>query len=85
MNGQNVKELIVYVRYHDHVLYNRGDPALMKPQVREAVGWLVYECADYIIMAWDRDAGPPTLRGGDPKATGLVVLRTDILELKKIG
>jgi len=85
MTGQNVKELIVYVRYQDHVLYNRGDPALMKPQVREAVGWLVYECADYIIMAWDRDAGPPTLRGGDHKASGLVVLRTDILELKRVG
>ena len=85
MPGQNVKELIVCVCYQDHVLYNRGDPTLMKPQVREAVGWLVYECADYIIMAWDRDAGPPTLRGGDPKASGLVVLRTDILELKRVG
>jgi hypothetical protein len=85
MPGQNVKELIVCVRYQDHVLYNRGDPALMRPQVREAVGWLVYECADYIIMAWDRDAGPPTLRGGDPKASGLVVLRTEILELKRVG
>lgn len=85
MHKQNVKELIVHVRYQDHVLYNRGEPALMKPQMREAVGWLVYECADYIIIAWDRDAGPPTLRGGDPKASGLVVLRTDILELKRVG
>ena len=57
----------------------------MKPQVREAIGWLVYECPEYIIMAWDRDAGPPTLRAGDPKASGLVVLRTDILELKRLG
>ena len=57
-----IKESMVYVRYQDHVLYNRGEPALMKPQVREAVGWLVYECADYIIIAWDRDVHAQTER-----------------------
>ena len=80
----HTKKSIVYVRYQDHVLYNRVEPALMKPQTREAVGWLVFESADYITIAWERDAGPPTLRGGDPNASGLVVLRTDILELKTI-
>jgi hypothetical protein len=74
----------VYVRYRDHVIYHRGSPEAMRPQIREAVGWLVQECADYIIICWDRDAGPPTLKGGDPKASGLVVLRTDILEMKRI-
>jgi hypothetical protein len=57
----------------------------MKPQVREAVGWLVYECDQYVILTWDHDAEPPTLRGGDPKASGLVLLKTDILALKKLG
>jgi hypothetical protein len=78
-------EHVVYVRYRDHVLYHRGDPALMRPQVRECVGWLVYEAQDYIIMCWDRDAGPPTLKGGDAKASGLVLLRSDILEMKRIA
>jgi len=82
--GVAMPEHVVYVRYHDHVLYYRGDPALMKPQVRECVGWLVYDYADFIILSWDRDAGPPSLRGGDPKASGLVVLRSDILEIKRI-
>lgn len=76
---------VVYVRYRDHVLYHRGDPVLMKPQIREAIGWLVYEASEYIILAWDRDAGAPTLKGGDPKASGLVLLRSDILELKRLG
>jgi len=76
---------VVKIRYRDHVLYHRGDPLAVKPQVREAVGWLVYECADYITICWDRDAEPPTLRGGDPKASGLVVLRSDILEMKRIA
>jgi hypothetical protein len=30
-------------------------------------------------------AEPPTLKGGDPKASGLVVLKTDIIEFKKLG
>jgi hypothetical protein len=75
----------VYVRYRDHVLYHRGSPEAMMPQIREAVGWLVQECGDYIIICWDRDASPPTLKGGDPKASGLVVLRSAILETKPIG
>lgn len=57
----------------------------MKPQTRECVGWLVYESPEYIIMCWDRDAGLPTLKGGDPKASGLVLLHSDIFELKRLG
>jgi hypothetical protein len=53
----------------------------MQPQVREAVGWLVYEAENYIIISYDRDAGPPTLHGGDPKASGLVLLNSDILRM----
>jgi hypothetical protein len=56
----------------------------MKPQVREAVGWLVYECEYYLTLTWDRDAEPPTLKGGDPKASGLVILKSDIQDLKKL-
>lgn len=77
-------ESLVYVRYRDHVLYHRSDPVSLRPQVRECVGWLVYDCAEYIIVSWDRDAEPPTLKGGDPKASGLVVLRSDILELRRL-
>ncbi len=76
---------VVYACYRDHVLFNRGNPVLMKPQIRETVGWLVYECECYIIISWDRDAEPPTLKGGDPKASGLVLLRSTILELRTLG
>jgi hypothetical protein len=76
---------LVYVRYRDHVLYHIGDPLCLKPQTRECVGWLVFESIDYIVLAWDRDAGPPNLKGGDPKASGLVILRSDILEVKRIA
>ncbi len=75
---------VVFVRYLDHVLYNRTSALAMKPQSREAIGWLTYDCELYIILTWDRDAGPPTLHGGDPKASGLVLLKSDVLELQLV-
>lgn len=72
------------MRYRDHVLYHRGDPELMEPQTRECVGWLAYECQDYLTLCWDRNASPLTLKGGDPKASGLVILRSDILDLRPV-
>jgi hypothetical protein len=32
---------LIFVRYYDHVLYNRTSALAMKPQVRETEGWLV--------------------------------------------
>ncbi len=75
---------LILVRYADHVLYNRSSAAAMKPQIREAVGWLIYECDDYVTIAWDRDADPPTLKGSNSKASGLVLLRNDILEFERL-
>lgn len=75
---------VTFIRYLDHVLYNRTSALAMKPQIRETIGWLVYECERYVTIAWDRDAGPPTLHGGDPKASGMVILKSDILEIKNL-
>jgi hypothetical protein len=57
----------------------------MKPQKREAVGWLIYDCEEYIVFSWDRDADLPTLRGGDAKASGLVLLKSDIVMLESLS
>jgi hypothetical protein len=76
--------MLVFVRYLDHGLYSRTSALVMKPQKSEAIGWRVYDCELYITIVWDRDADPPTLHGGDPKPSGLVLLRTDILELKRL-
>ncbi len=73
---------LVQVVYRDHVLFSHSDPLVVEPQVRETVGWLVYEADGFITICWDRDFNPPVLKGGDLKATGLVILRTDIVELK---
>ncbi len=75
---------LIFVRYLDHVMYNRASAIALKPQKREVVGWLVYECEDYVTLVYDRDADPPTLRGGDPKASGLVLLKSDIIALERL-
>jgi hypothetical protein len=84
LNPARQTAALVFVLYLDHVLYSRTAALAMKPQKREAVGWLVYDCELYVTIVWDRDAEPPTLKGGDPKASGLVLLKTDILELTKL-
>jgi len=80
----NVSKDIVIIRYLDHVQYSRAPALVMSPQTRETIGWLVYECEQYITVTYDRDADPPTLKGGDPKASGIVLLKSDILEMKKL-
>ena len=39
------------------------------------------KCDEYVTLKWDRDAGPPTLKGGDSKASGLVLLCSDTSNL----
>ncbi len=75
---------LILVRYVDHVLYNRAPALTMRPQIREAVGWLVYECEQYVTLSWDRDGESPTLHGGDPKASGMVLLKSDIIALERL-
>jgi len=84
LNRKLSKTNLLNKPFLDHVQYSRASALVMSPQIRETVGWLVYECEQYITIAYDRDVGPPTLKGGDPKASGLVLLKTDILEMKKL-
>ena len=75
---------LVHLVYRDLVKFQRSDPELMRPVIRERLGWLVYECSDYVTIVSDRDAGPPTLKGGDSKADGLVIPRSDIIRLEAL-
>ena len=73
---------IVYVRYLDHVLFKDMDPgAYSEPFVRETVGWLASENERAIQVIWERQVGGGATR---QRATGLVVLKADILELKRL-
>ena len=65
-------------------MFHSTNPQVMKPQLREAIGWLVCERPDYVTISQDRDADPPTLKGGDPKASGLCLFRNCIIELREL-
>jgi hypothetical protein len=79
------KQGICYVRYVDHVAFFRAVALDLNPQIREALGWLTFENDEYIIIQYDRDAGLPTLKGGDSKASGLVLLKSAILEIRRLA
>jgi len=85
VGGGSVFRNVVYIRYLDHVMYSRVDPLMMSPQTRETVGWLLYECEQYVTIKHDQDASTPTLRGGDAKASGLCLLKSTILEMRHVN
>ncbi|MFH1821227.1 MAG: hypothetical protein ABH852_02130 [Methanobacteriota archaeon] len=74
---------LVYVRYLDHVLFKDVDPAAFsEPFTRETIGWLAEENDQAIQLIWERQLGEGPTR---QRATGLVILKSDILGIKYIG
>jgi len=73
---------VVYIRYRDHVLFKDVNPDAYEPCIRETVGWLAEENIDYIKIVWDKFSKP--LENAKQRATGLVILRPDILVLSKV-
>jgi len=76
---------IVIARYYDHVLYHDAtDLSLMKPVVRETIGWLDYEDGQYIRLVWERYAEPIIGNESRFRTTGLAIRKADIIELKEV-
>ncbi len=71
----------VYVRYRDHVLFRDSDPAKHQPWTRECVGWLDFEDPEYVRIVHERYAMPNPPFDGRHLGTGLVILKSTILEL----
>ena len=76
---------LVYVRYHDHVLFRDVDPSLYRPWTREAIGWLDYEDQEFIRLVWERFAMPDPPGEAKPRATGLAILKVAIVEMRRVG
>lgn len=80
LRGQKRVPPLVYVRYLDHVLFKDMDPAAYSnPFTRETIGWLAGENERAIQVVWERQIGGGATR---QKATGLVILKSDIIERK---
>jgi hypothetical protein len=73
---------LTYVKYVDHVKFNRCDHSAMKPDVREVIGWLLHETNDAIYICYDRSVKPLPLE--NLSEDGLVILKSDVLERKEV-
>lgn len=77
---------LVYVRYLDHVLFKGVDPtAYAGSFMQETVGWLDHEDDDCIRLVWERFAKPTLREEVKQKATGLVILKSAILEMQRVN
>jgi len=76
---------LVYIRYRDHILFRNADPGLYQPAIRECVGWVLKENDDAVWILWDRSVEPLPHERFPASESGLVILKSDILEMKKIA
>lgn len=73
---------LVYVRYRDHIeLRNVYPKFYFDPHEREAVGWLSYETNDIIYLTFDRSVKSLPFEAPE---SGLVILKSDVVERKEI-
>ena len=69
----------------DHVLFRNSDPSLYHPSIRECVGWVLKENEEAIWILHDRSAKPLPNQITKPSESGLVILKGDIVKIKKLG
>ena len=76
---------LFYVRYLDHVLFKNVDSGLCKPIMREVAGWLVKENDEAIWIVCERSVEKTSNQKVKVCESGLVILKSDLLEIKKIA
>lgn len=76
---------IVLVRYRDHVLFRDCSPEEVRPCLRETVGWLWRETPEALLILWDRCVSRHPQGREEPRASGLVILRGDIVSIRRLG
>ena len=75
---------LVKVRYRDHLLFRNLDPSKTSPCLRETVGWLIRETSEALFILWDRSVEPLPQGRMEPKASGLVLLRGDVISIRRL-
>lgn len=76
------KGLPFLIRYRDHVLFRNCDAEKIEPCNRQAVGWVVAENSLAVNVCSDM---PLELSSEPKKESGLVILKSDIVECRKIS
>ncbi|MDH5390933.1 MAG: hypothetical protein OEX10_07260 [Candidatus Bathyarchaeota archaeon] len=73
---------VVYIRYLDHVLFKNTPDAVEDAAERETVGWLTQETGKLLCIQHDRTM--ESLQYSSGTASGLVLLKNCILEIRKL-
>jgi len=76
---------LFHVRYLDHVVFKNVDSGLCKPVMREVVGWLVKENHEAMWIVCERSVEKVSAPKVQACESGMVILKSDLLEIKKIG
>jgi hypothetical protein len=76
---------LVYVRYQDHAIFRNMYPDMAKPIVQEAWGQLDHDDPEYIRLIVARYQEPEKDGKQAAKATGLVIVKSTILEIHKVA
>jgi hypothetical protein len=75
---------LVHIRYKDHILFRNSDPSLYYPAIRECVGWVLCEDEKAIWIISDRSSQPLPNEKANPRQNGLVLLKGEIIEMRKL-
>ncbi len=75
---------LVIVRYYDHVEFRRIDHPV-EPCLREAVGWIIHENEDYIVLLSEKAVTLNPEEVARLRPSGFVILKSAIKEIHEIG
>jgi hypothetical protein len=72
----------VYVRYKDHVLFKNIKQPIAEAIERETIGWLTKQNEEIMLIEHDRTIPNAQIPSG--QGSGLVILKSCVLEMRKI-
>ena len=80
LNGHSNR--LVRIRYKDHVEFkNTSHKLFFDVSAREAVGWVILETDEYLFLLYDRSVEPLPYESLE---SGLILIKSDILEMKEV-
>lgn len=71
--------------YLDHVLFKNADPSLYRPSIREVVGWIEKENEEALWIVWERPVTRQPHEKVSQEQSGLVILKSNIMEMKTVA
>jgi hypothetical protein len=75
---------LVYVKYLDHSWFRNADPDTVGPIIQEAWGRLDRDEPDHITVVAASYVDPTLKHGKARRITGLAIVRSTILELRRV-